>query len=38
VYARYKAGHAGGDRGDFDAFGGHVVLLAETARNAMAAQ
>jgi len=38
VYARYKAGHAGGDRGAFDAFGDHVVLLAETARNAVAAQ
>jgi aminoglycoside phosphotransferase (APT) family kinase protein len=35
VYARYKAGHAGGDRGDFEAFGDHVVLLAETARNAV---
>jgi aminoglycoside phosphotransferase (APT) family kinase protein len=38
VFARYKAGHAGGDRGDFDAFGDHVVLLAETARDAVAAQ
>jgi aminoglycoside phosphotransferase (APT) family kinase protein len=38
VYARYKAGHAGGDRGAYDAFGDHVVLLAETARNAVAKQ
>ena len=38
VYARYKAGHAGGDRGAFDAFGDQVVLLAETARDAFAAQ
>ncbi|MBV8162373.1 MAG: phosphotransferase family protein [Acidimicrobiia bacterium] len=38
VYARYKAGHAGGDRGAFDAFGDHVVVLAEAARDAVAAQ
>jgi aminoglycoside phosphotransferase (APT) family kinase protein len=37
VYARYKAGHAGGDRGAFDAFGDQVVLLAETARDAVSA-
>ncbi|MBV9041928.1 MAG: phosphotransferase family protein [Acidimicrobiia bacterium] len=35
VYARYKAGHGGGDLGAFEAFGDHVVLLAETAKNAV---
>jgi aminoglycoside phosphotransferase (APT) family kinase protein len=35
VFARYKAGHAGGDRGAYEAFGDHVVLLAETAREAI---
>jgi aminoglycoside phosphotransferase (APT) family kinase protein len=35
VFARYKAGHAGGDRGAFEAFGDQVVLLAETAREAV---
>jgi aminoglycoside phosphotransferase (APT) family kinase protein len=35
VFARYKAGHGGGDLGAFEAFGDHVVLLAETAKNAV---
>ncbi|MBV8981851.1 MAG: phosphotransferase family protein [Acidimicrobiia bacterium] len=35
VFARYKAGHGGGDLGAFEAFGDHVVLLANTARDAV---
>jgi aminoglycoside phosphotransferase (APT) family kinase protein len=37
VYARYVAGHAGGDRSAFDGFADQVVLLAETARAAVEA-
>jgi aminoglycoside phosphotransferase (APT) family kinase protein len=37
VYARYVAGHSGGDRGDFEAFADQVVRLAETAKQAVAA-
>ena len=37
VYARYVAGHAGGDRSAFDGFADQVVLLAETAQDAVAA-
>jgi aminoglycoside phosphotransferase (APT) family kinase protein len=37
VYARYVAGHAGGDRSAFDGFADQVVLLAQTAKDAVAA-
>ena len=35
VFARYKAGHGGGDLGAFEAFGDQVILLAETARDSV---
>jgi aminoglycoside phosphotransferase (APT) family kinase protein len=36
VYARYAAGHGAGDKSAFEGFADHVVLLAETAKQAVA--